>query len=83
MGILFAIVNWVKFPIFFALDQFPTQIIMTTAALLPLAVVSAFVGVWLVRRLSGAKFYPIVRALTFGVGLKLIWDGGGALLRGG
>jgi hypothetical protein len=25
--------------------------------------------------MSGAKFYPIVRIMTFLVGIKLIWDG--------
>ena len=82
MGVLFAIVNYVKFPIFLGLDQLPAQNLLTSTVLLPLAIVSAFCGVWLVRRMSGAKFYPIVRGLTFCVGLKLVWDGTSALLRG-
>ncbi len=80
MGALFAIVNYVKFPIFYALDQLPARNLLTSAVLLPLAIVSALAGVWLVRRMSGARFYPIIRGLTLCVGLKLIWDGAGALL---
>jgi uncharacterized membrane protein YfcA len=80
MSIMFGIVNWVKFIIFIALGQVTAPNLSTSAALLPIAVASTFLGVWMVRRLSGAKFYPIVRGLTFLVGLKLIWDGTRGLL---
>ena len=80
MSIMFGIVNWVKFIIFVLLGQVTTPNLSTSAALLPLAVASTFGGVWMVQRLSGARFYPIVRALTFLVGLKLIWDGAHGLL---
>ena len=49
--------------------------------LMPIAVASTFLGVWMVKRLSGAKFYPIVKGLTFLIGLKLIWDGAHGLLK--
>ena len=81
MGMLFAIVNYVKFPILFSIGQVSKENLMTSAALLPVAIAATFLGVWMVRRLSGAKFYPIVRALTFCIGLKLIYDGATALLR--
>ena len=80
MSIMFGIVNWVKFIIFVLLGQVTMPNLSTSAALLPLAVASTFGGVWMVRRLSGARFYPIVRGLTFLVGLKLIWDGARGLL---
>lgn len=82
MGLLFAIVNYVKFPILFSIGQVSKENLLTSTALLPVAIAAAFAGVWLVRRMSGAKFYPIVRGLTFCVGLKLVWDGVNALLQG-
>ena len=80
MSVLFGIVNWVKIGVFFALGQLSTPNLSTSAALLPVAIAATFLGVVMVRRLSGAKFYPIVRALTFMVGLKLIYDGATGLL---
>ena len=81
MTMLFAIVNWIKFFAFFGLGQLSAANLSTSAVLVPVAVASTFLGVWMVRRLSGAKFYPIVKALTFAVGVKLIWDGLQGLLK--
>jgi uncharacterized membrane protein YfcA len=43
--------------------------------LFPLAVVSTWAGVLLVRRVSGERFYTLIYALLVFVGLKLTWDG--------
>ena len=75
MAVLFAIVNYVKFPVLFSIGQVSQSNLLTSAVLLPIAVASTFLGVWMVKHMSGAKFYPIVRVLIFCVGLKLIWDG--------
>jgi hypothetical protein len=75
MSVMFGIVNWVKFLIFISLGQVTTPNLSTSLALMPVAVASTFAGVWLVKHMSGAKFYPIVRIMTFLVGIKLIWDG--------
>ena len=80
MSVLFGIVNWVKMIVFFAMGQISTPNLSTSAVLLPVAVGATFLGVFMVRRLSGAKFYHIVRGLTFMVGLKLIYDGASGLL---
>jgi uncharacterized membrane protein YfcA len=82
LSILFGIVNWVKFIIFIFMGQVTAPNLSTSAALLPVAIASTFLGVWMVKRLSGARFYPFVMGLTFLVGLKLIWDGASGLLRG-
>ena len=66
--------------VLFALGQLSTPNLATSAALLPVAITATFLGVFMVRRLSGAKFYPIIRALTFIVGLKLIYDGATGLM---
>ena len=81
MTMLFAIVNWIKFIVLIGLGQVSTANLSTSIVLMPVAVASTFLGVWMVRRLSGAKFYPIVRTFTFLVGLKLIWDGVTGLLK--
>jgi uncharacterized membrane protein YfcA len=81
MVMLFAIVNWVKFVAFIGLGQVSAANLSTSAVLMPVAIGSTFLGVWMVKRMSGARFYPVVRALTFAVGLKLIWDGASGLAR--
>jgi hypothetical protein len=74
-AILFAIINLLKVWPYFALGQFSRDNLSASASLLPVAVVSTFAGVWLVRRVSAERFYVAVLALTFIIGIKLIWDG--------
>jgi len=76
----FAAVNLLKVPPYFALGQFGADNLAASATLFPLAVAATFAGVWLVRRVSADRFYNAVLALTFAIGLKLIWDGVGDLL---
>ncbi|MDB5571317.1 MAG: hypothetical protein JWN93_2500 [Hyphomicrobiales bacterium] len=73
--IFFAVVNYLKFPAFLQLGQMNATTLTTSAALLPLAVASVSVGIWLVRRMPAERFYKVIYALTFVVGLKLTWDG--------
>jgi len=79
-AMFFAFVNYVKFPAFVHLGQMTRQNLLTSAVLFPLAVVAVSAGIWLVRRVPADKFYTIIYALTFIVGLKLIWDGATQLL---
>ena len=74
-AVLFAIINLLKVGPYFALGQFSHDNLSASASLLPVAVVSTFAGVWLVRRVSAERFYVAVLGLTFIVGVKLIWDG--------
>jgi uncharacterized protein len=74
-SVFFAILNWIKVPPFMALGQFTAENLSTAAALFPLAIVSTWAGVWLVRRVSGERFYTLSYALLVPVGLKLTWDG--------
>jgi uncharacterized membrane protein YfcA len=71
----FAIVNWIKVPPFIALGQFTRDNLMTSAAMFPLAIVSTWAGVKLVRRVSAARFYKLIYGLLILVGLTLIWTG--------
>jgi uncharacterized membrane protein YfcA len=79
-SVFFAILNWIKVPPFMALGQFTAANLSTAAALFPLAIVSTWAGVWLVRRVSGQRFYTLSYVLLVPVGLKLTWDGVKGLL---
>jgi hypothetical protein len=60
--------------VFASMGQISTDNLMLSATLLPLAIASTFLGIWLVERINGEKFYTIIYALTFIVGLVLIFD---------
>lgn len=72
-AVFFALVNWIKVPAYAALGQFTPANLLTSAVLLPVAVASTFAGVWLVRRVSPARFYTAIYWLMIAVGLVLIW----------
>jgi len=71
-AVYFATINWIKVPAFAALGQFTAANMLTAAALLPVAIVSTFAGVWVVRRIDGARFYTIIYCLMVLVGLLLL-----------
>ena len=76
----FAAVNLIKLPPYFLLGQFSRDNLTVSLGLVPLAVVSTFAGVWLVRRVDANRFYAIILVITFVIGIKLTWDALGALL---
>lgn len=76
----FAAVNLIKVPPFFLLGQFSRENLATSSRLIPLAILSTFAGVWLVRRVSADRFYAIILIMTFAMGAKLTWDAVRALL---
>jgi uncharacterized membrane protein YfcA len=73
-AIFFAATNWLKVPAYWALGQFSRENMLAAATLLPVAIASTFAGVWLVRRVSPARFYTAIYALMILVGIKLAWD---------
>jgi uncharacterized membrane protein YfcA len=73
-AIFFAATNWLKVPAYWALGQFTRANLIASALLVPVAFVSTLAGVWLVRRVSPARFYSAIYALMVLVGAKLIWD---------
>lgn len=73
-ALFFAASNWFKVPAFFALGQFTTRNAVLTGILLPLAIVSTIAGVWLVRRISPARFVVAINLLMIAVGIKLLWS---------
>ena len=72
--IFFAAVNLIKVPPYFLLGQLSRDNLFVSAALIPVAVLSTFAGVWLVRRVSADRFYAVVLGLTFLIGVKLTYD---------
>ncbi len=78
-ALFFAIINWLKVPAYAALGQFTRENLLTAAALMPLAIVSTFAGVWLIRRIPADRFYTLIYLLLLVVGAKLTWDGAAAL----
>ena len=73
-AILFAGINWVKVPPYVALGQFTRENLLTSVALFPLAILATWLGVLLVRRVSGERFYTAIYILLILVGLKLVWQ---------
>lgn len=73
--IFFAIVNMLKIGPYFALGQFSLENFATSVVLLPLAVVTNFLGIWLVRVTPTELFYKIAYVLVLLVSLGLIWQG--------
>jgi uncharacterized protein len=71
----FAAANLLKVPPYFALGQFSRENLTAAATLFPLAILATLAGVWLVRRVPADRFYNLVYALTFLIGLWLVRDG--------
>ena len=73
--VFFAVTNLVKLVPYFALGELDGQILLVSAALLPLALASTWAGAQIVRRLRAEIFYPFTYTSVALVGLKLVWDG--------
>ncbi|SED23188.1 sulfite exporter TauE/SafE family protein [Rhodobacter sp. 24-YEA-8] len=71
----FAITNALKLIPYLALGQFGAENLMASALLLPLAVVSTWVGAWSVRRMRADIFYLLTYVSVALVAVKLIRDG--------
>ncbi|MDB5677558.1 sulfite exporter TauE/SafE family protein [Sphingomonas bacterium] len=73
-AIFFAATNWLKVPAYWQLGQFTQANLTAAASLIRVAIVSTLAGVWLVRRVSPARFYTAIYVLMVLVGAKLVWD---------
>ncbi len=70
--IFFACTNLMKIPSYFTLGQLTWQNMSVGIALIPLAVITNFLGVWLVRRVSHDAFYRIAYVLIAVLAVELI-----------
>ncbi len=75
LGWLFFVVNIVKIWPYVQLGLLTRETLLGSALLLPVALASNVFGIWLVRRITVAKFYPVIYAMLLLVGLKLTYDG--------
>jgi uncharacterized membrane protein YfcA len=73
-AIAFATMNWLKVPAYAALGQFTRSNLTATALLVPVALLSTFAGVALVRRIDAARFYVLIYVLMVLLGIKLMAD---------
>jgi uncharacterized membrane protein YfcA len=71
MAIFFAGVNAMKVAPYLALGQFSTESLATSAVLLPVAVATNFLGIWLVRVTPVALFYRLAYWLVFVLSVAL------------
>lgn len=78
--IFFTVVNLIKVIPYAALGQLDTTNLTTSLVLSPLAPLSIFTGAWLVKKLNVETFYRFAYAAIFIISLKLMWDGGVALI---
>lgn len=74
-AVFFAAVNYIKVIPYFALGLFTAENLATSAVLIPLAVATNFLGIWLVRITPQEIFYRIVYLLMFLIALELIRGG--------
>ena len=79
--IFFTILNWMKVIPYFALGQFSARNLATSAVLLPLAVATNFLGIWLVRRTPTEQFYKIAYVLMLLIAVTLLWQGARGFVR--
>jgi uncharacterized protein len=73
--VLFAAINWAKVPAYWSLGQFKMATLWTSVMLMPVAILSTFAGVYLVKRINGPLFYRIINALMIMLGARLLWEG--------
>lgn len=78
--VFFAMVNWLKVPPYFLLGQFTERNLLVSATLIPLAIVSTWGGIWVVRRTDAERFYTIIYLLMIAIGIKLTYDGVSAIM---
>jgi hypothetical protein len=67
--------NLIKVPAYFALGQLTPSSLISSAELVPVALVSTVLGVYLVRKIDAERFYSLIYLSMIGIGLKLVIDG--------
>jgi uncharacterized protein len=78
--IFFALLNAIKLVPYFYLGQFDRENLTTAAILVPFAVPSTLLGVWLVKRFDPQRFYNLIYVTILLVGLYLAAESLAALI---
>ncbi|WP_394184004.1 sulfite exporter TauE/SafE family protein [Marinomonas posidonica] len=79
-AVIFTAINYVKLIPYSMLGQLNVSNILLSLCFAPLAYVGVQLGAWLHYRISTGLFFKCMYSFLFITGLKLIWDGGMALL---
>ena len=79
-AMVFAVINLLKVGPYLALGQFDRTSLAASLALLPLAPVGIYLGLWMIRRIPAEPFYRLAYVLLAVVSAKLVLDGLGPLL---
>jgi hypothetical protein len=72
VAVLFAASNVVKIPGFATLGFLTRDNLLVGLALVPIAIVANYAGIWLVRRTSNEMFFRIAYVLMFVIAVELI-----------
>jgi uncharacterized protein len=72
--LFFALMNVLKIPPFLALGGMTWDIFKLSLVFIPFAIAANYFGIYLVTKVSEARFRQIIYALTFCVGCKLLLD---------
>ena len=75
MAVFFAAINLSKWIPYAWLGLISTRNLATSIALMPLAPLGVWLGVWLTRRIQPTWFYRLAYSGMFLTGVKLLWDG--------
>ena len=75
MAVFYFVINLSKWIPYAGLGLFDSRILLTSLALMPLAPVGVWLGVWATRRIDAGWFYRIAYSGMFFTGAKLLWDG--------
>lgn len=76
----FALMNLFKIGPYLLLGVLDRQTLITSALLMPLALVATLLGVFVSKRVRPETFYPVFNCMLFVVGIKLVYDGWFGLL---
>lgn len=75
MAVLFGAINLSKWIPYAWLGLLDGRNLLTSLALMPLAPLGVWLGIWATRRVDAGWFYRIAYAGMFLTGAKLLWDG--------
>jgi hypothetical protein len=78
--VYFTFVNYLKLVPYSLLGQFSGENLLTSLVLSPLAPLGMWLGIWLHRRIDEKLFYQAIYLMLAAVGVKLLYDGAGALI---
>ena len=74
-AVFFAAMNYIKVIPFFALGQLTSENLVISATLLPLAIATNILGIWLVRVMPTEWFYRVIYVLMFLISIELMREG--------